>query len=129
MTASQLSSPQIKSWTTAPIHLQLEVYQGDPLSVIAFNTVMNTLVDRITQRCMRCSHLGYSLSSISSTINLLQYADDTSLISDGPASCQQLLGLTEAWLSWSGMRANVPKCVSVAISKPPQRKLTTRISH
>ena len=89
-----------KSWTTAPIHLQLGVYQGDPLSVIIFNTVMNTLVDSITQRCSR---LGYSLSSISSTINLLQYADDTSLISDGPASCQQLLGLTEAWLSWSGM--------------------------
>ena len=101
-----------ESWTTAPIHLQLGVYQGDPLSVIIFNTVMNTLVDSITQRC---SCLGHSLSSISSTINLLQYADDTSLISDGPASCQQLLGLTEAWLSWSGMRANVPKCVSVAI--------------
>ena len=29
--------------------------------------------------------------------------------------CQQLLGLTETWLSWSGMQANVPKCVSVAI--------------
>ena len=112
MTTSLLSSPHAESWTTAPIHLQLGVYQGDPLSVIIFNTVMNTLVDSITQRC---SCLSYSLSSISSTINLLQYADDTSLISDGPASCQQLFGLTEAWLSWSGMRANVPKWVSVAI--------------
>ena len=112
MTTSLLSSPHAESWTTAPIHLQLGVYQGDPLSVIIFNTVMNTLVDSITQRCSR---LGYSPSSISSTINLLQYADDTSLISDGPASCQQLFGLTEAWLSWSGMRANVPKWVSVAI--------------
>ena len=34
-----------KSWTTVPIHLQLGVYQGDPLSVIIFNTVMNTAPD------------------------------------------------------------------------------------
>ena len=99
-------------WTTAPIQLQLGVYQGDPLSVIIFNTVMNTLVDSITQRC---THLGYSLNSVSGRINLLQYADDTSLIGDGPSSCQHLLSLTESWLSWSGMRANVPKCVGVAI--------------
>ena len=99
-------------WTTAPIHLQLGVYQGDPLSVIIFNTVMNTLVDSITQRC---AHLGYSLNSVSGRINLLQYADDTSLIGDGPSSCQHLLSLTELWLSWSGMQANVPKCVGVAI--------------
>ena len=73
---------------------------------------MNTLVDSITQRC---AHLGYSLNSVSGRINLLQYADDTSLIGDGPSSCQHLLSLTELWLSWSGMQANVPKCVGVAI--------------
>ena len=97
-----------KSWITVPIHLQLRVYQGDPLSVVMFNTVMNTLVDSITQRC---SNLRYNLSSFSSAITLLQYADDTTLIGDGPASCQRLLDLTESWLSWTGMRANVPKCV------------------
>ena len=99
-------------WTTAPIHRQLGIYQGDPLSVIIFNTVMNTLVDSITQRC---AHLGYSLNSVPGKINLLQYADDTSLIGDEPSSCQHLLNIIESWLSWSGMRANVPKCVGVAI--------------
>ena len=88
------------------------VYQGDPLSVIIFNAVMNTLVDSITQRY---THLGYSLNSVPRRINLLQYADDTSLISDGPSSCQHLLCVTESWLTWSGMHANVPKCVAVAI--------------
>ena len=114
-----------KSWTTNPIQLQLGVYQGDPLSVIIFNTVMNTLVDSIVQRC---SHLGYTLNSYRKKINLLQYADDTSLIGDGPASCQHILSLTESWLSWSGMRANVPKCVCLAIKastgKPYNPKLT-----
>ena len=99
-------------WTTTLIHLQLGVYRGDPLSVIIFNTVMNTLVDSITQDCDR---LGYSLNSVSGKINLLQYADDTSLISDGPSFCQHMLCLTESWLIWSGMAANVPKCVAVAI--------------
>ena len=84
-----------KSWTTSHIHLQLGVYRGNPLSDFIFNTVMNTLVDSITQRC---SQLGYSLSSVRSRINLLQYADDTSLIGDGPSLCQHLLSITESWL-------------------------------
>ena len=101
-----------KSWTTVPIRLQLGAYQGDPLSVVIFNTVMNTLVYSIT---LCCSKPGYNLSSFSSAINLLQYADDTTPIGDGPASCQRLLDVTESWLSWTGMRANIPKCASVAI--------------
>ena len=114
-----------KSWITDPIHLQKGVYQGDPLSVIIFNTVMNTLVDSITQ-CF--PDLGYSPKSCPKKINLLQYADDTSLIADGPSSCQKILSTTESWLSWSGMKANVPKCVCVAISsstgKPYNPNLT-----
>ena len=111
------------AWQTDPFHLQIGVYQGDPLSVIVFNTVMNTLVDTITK-----SHadLGYSLGA--SSHNLLQYADDTSLIADGPSSCQKLLTITEAWLEWSGMKANIPKCVSLAVrassGKPYDPKLT-----
>ena len=114
-----------KSWTTNPIQLQTGVYQGDPLSVLVFNTVMNTLVDTITKRY---PGLGYSHSSSPSTTNLLQYADDTSLIADGPSSCRTLLSATESWLSWSGMKANVPKCVSLAIhsssGKPYNPELT-----
>ena len=101
-----------KSWQTAPIHLQIGVFQGDPLSVLVFNTVMNTLVDTITKQY---STLGYKLDASSSRSNLLQYADDTSLLADGPSSCQTLLSATETWLSWSGMKANVSKCVCLAI--------------
>ena len=73
---------------------------------------MKTLVNSITQ-C--CSQLGYNLTSVHSRINLLQYADDTSLIGDGPSLCQHLLSLTESWLAWSEMWSNISKCVSVAI--------------
>ena len=113
-----------KSWQTAPIHLQIGVFQGDPLSVLVFNTVMNTLVDTITKQH---SSLGYLLTASSSRCNLLQYADDTTLLADSPSSCQTLLSTIEAWLTWSGMKANVPKCVCLAIQastgKPYDPKL------
>ena len=74
--------------------------------MLVFNTVMNTLVDTIA----KCHpDLGYQLSSSPVKSKLLQYAEDTSLLSDGPSSCQALLTTTEAWLKWSGMKANVPK--------------------
>ena len=101
-----------KSWITSPIPLLQGVYQGDPLSVVIFNTVMNTLVDTITKNH---PDLGYSLACAPRKTNLLQYADDTSLIADGPSSCRTLLDATDSWLDWSGMRANVPKCVTMAI--------------
>ena len=82
-----------KSWQTAPIHLQIGVFQGDPLSALVFNTVMNTLVDTITKNH---SALGYKLDASASRSTLLQYADDTSLLADGPSSCQTLLNTTEA---------------------------------
>ena len=37
-------------WTTSPIPLLKGVYQGDPLSVVIFNNVMNTLVDTIAKK-------------------------------------------------------------------------------
>lgn len=46
---------------------------------------------------------------------MLQYADDTCLISNGPASCQELIHHTEKWLLWSGMRAKPAKCHSLGI--------------
>ena len=35
------------SWSTPLILLQTEFYQGDPLSAVIFNTVINTIVDTI----------------------------------------------------------------------------------
>ena len=46
------------SWETPLVSLGKGVYQGDPLSVVIFNTVMNTLVDTISMRI----DLGYQFS-------------------------------------------------------------------
>ena len=98
-------------WATPVIPLQIGVYQGDPFSVVIFNTVMCTLSDALKP----LQSLGYSFSQSRHTVNQLQYADDTCLIGDGPASCQRLLHSVEKWLQWTGMKAKVPKCHSLGI--------------
>ena len=113
-----------KEWSTEPFPIEAGVYQGDPLSVIIFNTVMNTLVDTISQS----PHLGYSLSSTTQQCNHLQYADDTSLLAKGPAACQVLLDCTERWLDWSGMKPKVPKCCSMAVQASTGRVYDPQLS-
>ena len=99
-------------WSTKAIPLQVGVYQGDPLSVAIFNTVMATLADSL-----KCNQsLGYTFYHSPRSMNVLQYADDTCLVANGPASCQMMLQKVEGWLEWTGMKAKVPKCFSLAIA-------------
>ena len=91
--------------------MQIGVFQGDPLSVAIFNTVMCTLIEALHP----LRHLGYNFSQSQRTIHLLQYADDTCLMGNGPASCQALLRSVEKWLQWTGMQAKVPKCHSLGV--------------
>ena len=99
------------SWATLPVPLQTGVYQGDPLSVVVFNTIMCTLIDALEPM----KHLGYNLSGSRHSVHLLQYADDTCLVGNGPSSCQELLTQVERWLQRSGMKAKVPKCYALGI--------------
>ena len=72
--------------------------------------------------------LGYNLSNSTRSISTLQYADDTCLVADGPSSCQELLNHMDHWMRWSGMKAKVPKCHSLALKatsgQPYNPKLT-----
>ena len=111
------------SWSTQLIPLEVGVYQGDPLSVVIFNTVINTMVDTIQTR----QDLGYHFSTSQKPVNLLQYADDTCLVADSPASCQHLLQIIDKWLSWSGMKAKIPKCASLAIQASTGKKIDPKL--
>ena len=101
-----------KDWSTPAIPINIGVFQGDPLSAEIFNTVMNTYIDSVKPLLPNNS---YKFSNSQHSLGLLQYADDTCLVSTGPASCRRMLLLTEKWLQWSGMRANVAKCQCVAL--------------
>ena len=110
-------------WHTPPIPLKRGVYQGDPLSVVIFNTVINTMVDTIMTR----RDLGYSISE-NMSVTLMQYADDTCLVARSPAAGQQLLLLVDKWLSWSGMKAKVPKCYSLGLKASAGKLLDPGLS-
>ena len=99
------------NWISHPIPLKTGVYQGDPFSVVIFKTMMCTMAESLKS----VQHLGYRFSGSQRTSHLLQYADDTCLISDSPASCKRLLEGIERWLDWSGMKVKVPKCHSLAL--------------
>ena len=75
------------SWATSPIPFKVGVYQGDPLSVVIFNSVMSALGESLKQ----FQQLGFSFSNSSRSLSTLQYADDTCLVADGPSSCLKLL--------------------------------------
>ena len=95
------------SWSTRCIPLQVGVYQGDPLSVAIFNTVMVTLTDALKAD----RQLGYKLGG-KTTTNVLQYADDTCIVANGPANCQSLLDKVQGWLQWTGRHPWWPRCPS-----------------
>jgi hypothetical protein len=84
---------------------------------------MNTLVDTLQTRL----DLGYSISSSNHQVNLLQYADDTCLLANSPSSCQHLLNMVDRWLQWSGMRAKIPKCHSMAIQSSSGRCIDPKL--
>ena len=107
-----------QTWSTKPVPLEIGVYQGDPLSVVIFNTVMSTLSDSLQAH----RHLGYTISGTTISTNVLLYADDTCLVADGPASCQHLLTCVEQWLLWTGMAAKVPKCFSLGIQSSTAKR-------
>ena len=99
------------NWATPPVPLQNGVFQGDPLSVVIFNTIMCTLINALKP----LKHLGYNMSGSKHSVHLLQYADDTCLVVNGPSACQELLNQVDLWLQWSGMKAKVPKCFALGI--------------
>ena len=99
------------NWTTPPVPLQTGVYQGDPLSVVIFNTIMCILIDALKP----LKHLGYNLSGSKHNVHFLQYANDTCLVANGLFAYQELLNQVDVWLQWNGMKAKVPKCFALGI--------------
>ena len=111
-------------WSTDPLQIRVGVYQGDPLSVVIFLTVINTLSDTLCTR----GDLGFSLPQSVTSINHLPYADDACVISSTPAGCQHLLDLVERWLDWAQLKAKVPKCRSMVIQVSTGKRVTPSLS-
>ena len=103
-----------RNWTTDTIPLNVGIFQGDPMSVIIFNLAPNLFVELITENY---HHLGYQFTGSAYALSLLQYADDSCLMSNSLENCQLLCNVAQIWLEWTHMRAKVPKCRVLAIRR------------
>ena len=79
------------------------------------NSTQDRCSDPLSVVIEQYQQLGYTFSNSSRSITALQYADDTCLVAGGPSSCQKLLNYVDRWLEWTGMKAKVPKCHSLAL--------------
>ena len=76
--SNQHLSISMKKWSTLQIPCNIGVFQGDPFSVMVFNTCINTLVLHLQQTCPKP---GYTFNNPCHSVSTLLFADDISLLS------------------------------------------------
>lgn len=107
------------NFTTDPKPLCRGVRQGDPLSPLLFNMVLDPLLHDMND--------ARSGGSISSTVkvSVMAFADDLVLLEDEPKDMFVALNKVTAYLSSKGMSINPRKCAALTKEKI-QSKLVTR---
>ncbi|CAF3635101.1 unnamed protein product [Adineta steineri] len=92
------------------IALRRGVKQGDPMSSILFNLVIDELFEILGDR------FGYELDGVGS-VNARAFADDIALMSGSELGMQQLLSKTEKFLTARRLELNTGKCISICLRK------------
>lgn len=103
-----------QGWTSEVICPRRGVKQGDPMSPIIFNMVMDRLLTSLP------NDIGCRIDSIK--LNALAFADDLILAAETPAGLQTLLDHTHAFFVACGLEVNPSKCLSVGIKGQPKQK-------
>lgn len=92
------------------------VKQGDPLSPILFNLVIDQLLRTLPRE------IGVKVGS--AMTNAAAFADDLVLFASTPKGLQKLLDTTVDFLSTVGLTLNANKCFTVSIKGQPKQKCT-----
>lgn len=92
------------------------VRQGDPLSPLLFNVVLDGLFDMFRSRGIFYElPSGLEQTTQPNKINALAFADDVVLVASSKIGLQQLLDLSVEFLAGAGMTLNVSKCTSLSL--------------
>lgn len=92
---------------TSPIRPTQGVRQGDPLSTIVFNYVMDEILQSIPET------IGFSING--QLINALAFADDLVLIAETKQGLQESLNKTVKTMSLHGLAPMPDKCASLSL--------------
>ncbi|CAL7932971.1 unnamed protein product, partial [Xylocopa violacea] len=103
-------------WTSMPIKPSRGVKQGDPLSPVLFNLVMDRLFKLLP------AEIGADIDGM--CINAAAFADDIIFMSSTQHGLQTLLDTAATFLSQTGLYINSGKSFSLAIRSVPHKKKT-----
>ncbi|CAF4103826.1 unnamed protein product [Rotaria magnacalcarata] len=92
------------------VYIKRGVKQGDPMSSVLFNLVIDELFEIIGDR------FGYELPGVG-RVNARAFADDIALFSGSEIGMQELLSVTEEFLRARGLELNADKCVAICLRK------------
>lgn len=105
-----------RGWSSEEFIPARGVKQGDPLSPILFNLVIDRLLRSLPDE------IGVKVGN--ATTNAAAFADDLVLFASTPKGLQKLLDTTVDFLSSVGLTLNADKCFTVSIKGQPKQKCT-----
>ena len=101
-------------WTSEFFHPTCGVKQGDPMSSVLFNFIIDYLLIKIPD------DIGVHVSNMH--VNVMAFADDMILMASSKSGLQELLNISSEYLYLCGLDVNANKCCSIAIKNIPQKK-------
>lgn len=101
-------------WQSSDIHPRRGVRQGDPLSPLIFNWVMDGMIRSIP------AELGVDVGG--RRLSVLAFADDLVLFASSERGLQELLGTVSAFLANCGLTINVGKSQTISWKTIPRQK-------
>lgn len=103
-------------WTSDPIHPTCGVKQGDPLSPVLFNFIIDEMIKNMP------SDIGVKISNMS--LSVLAFADDLILMATTSVGLQRLLDSVGSFLNSVGLNINAQKSCSISIRSLGKQKKT-----
>ena len=91
------------------------VLQGDCLSPLLFNLVVNTLMKTADQDSVRC--MGYTFFNMLIPRHWFQFADDSTIATSTEEDCQLLFNVFTKWFNKTALIIRVDKCTTFGVKK------------
>lgn len=103
-------------WVSDPVKPSGGIKQGDPLSPLLFNLIIDGLLRTLP------SHIAATIDD--TKVNALAFADDLIMAASTADGLQELIDHAETYLNSCGLRLNPAKCQSLSIQGQPKQKRT-----